>query len=77
MKKELNIVINVTLLKLIGCIVTLVGLGMFVWGCFNKAYVTESVGVVTLGLGTLGYRKYQTSKDKSNGNIQQQGSAHK
>lgn len=76
MNSSVNVTINITLLKLVGSIVAIGGFTMFVWGCFSEMYVTESVGVITLGLGTLGYRKWQVSKDKVNGNIQQQSSAH-
>lgn len=67
---KVSVVINLTWLKMIASLVVLVGLMTFVQGCREGKYVAESFGVITLGLGTLGGRKYLISKDKANGNIQ-------
>lgn len=63
---KFNVTINLTWLKIIGSLVVLVGLWGFGYSLIHKAFVLESAGVITTGLGTLTYRKHLISKNLNN-----------
>lgn len=60
--KKFDINIYLTALKTIGIIVTIVGCYGFIISLKLGVYVVESISVIAMGLGSLGYRKHLTTK---------------
>ncbi len=62
MVKNINLTLNLTALKILGILVTLIGCFGFIYGIIKESYVMESITVIGMGLGVLGYRKSLVTK---------------
>ncbi len=65
---KLNVNINLSWLKIVGSLVVFAGLIGFLYGLYSQRYVGESITVIGMGLGTLGYRKHLITKTNDTSN---------